>query len=78
MNLLMLWEPVWQVSSEPTLLKYIGPFDQSLLCLSLEPGQHRLYDEPAQHINNVNYILCVSLEPEHGQCRTFKVENKAI
>ena len=24
-------------------------------------------------IKNVNYILCASLEPEHGQCRTFKV-----
>jgi hypothetical protein len=35
----MLWEPVWQVSSEPTLLKYIGPFDQITIVLSLEPVQ---------------------------------------
>ena len=35
----MLWESVWQVSSEPTLLKYIGPFDQITIVLSLEPVQ---------------------------------------
>ena len=35
----MLREPVRQVSSEPTLLKYIGPLDQITIVLSLEPVQ---------------------------------------
>lgn len=31
--------PVRQVSSEPTLLKYIGPFDQITIVVCLVPGK---------------------------------------
>lgn len=70
--------PVRQVSSEPTLLKYIGPFDQITIVVCLVPGKVERETEPMQYIKNVNYIRCECLVPEHSQCRTFKVENKAI
>lgn len=68
----MLREPVPQVSSVLTLLKYIRPFDQSLLCASLEPvlllPREAFIEDTAQYIKNetINYVR--AFEPEHGQC----------
>ena len=55
-------------------VKTIGPLDQITIVLSLEPVQLEeiliVWDiDTVRYIKNVNYILCVSLEPEHGQCR---------
>ena len=70
----MLREPVPQVSSVLTLLKYIRPFDQITIVCELRAGatisnphEGEVLDT-AQYIKNetINYVR--AFEPEHGQC----------